>query len=210
MSASLTVRVTLRESATGWHVLYTRHQHEKSVRRVLANKGFETFLPLCRSASRWKDRMKMVDRPLFPCYVFLRGVERDWLNVLKTPGVQMLVAGSNGAAVVPDEEIDAVRRLTENGGIVEPHPYLKSGDRVRVRLGPFAGVEGYLIRKKNGCRLVVGIEILGKAAAAEVDAVFVERLSNQRNREYGEHESKARGIAVVKPWPMSAPARGIE
>src|SRR4029077_7459650 len=144
MSATLTVRVTLRESAAGWHVLYTRHQHEKTVRRILANKGFDTFLPLRRSASRWKDRTKMVDRPLFPCYVFVRGVEREWLNVLKTPGVQMLVPGSNGAAVVPDEEIDAIRRLTEGGGIVEPHPFLKSGDRVRVKLGPFAGVEGYL------------------------------------------------------------------
>ena len=210
MSASLTVRVTLRESATGWHVLYTRHQHEKTVRRVLANKGFDTFLPLRRSASRWKDRTKMVDRPLFPCYVFVRGVEREWLNVLKTPGVQMLVPGAGGAAVVPDEEIDAIRRLTEGGGIVEPHPFLKSGDRVRVKLGPFAGVEGYLIRKKNGCRLVVGIEILGKAAAAEIDAVFVERLGNQRISEQGEHESEARRIAVVKPWPMTEHVRGIE
>jgi transcription antitermination factor NusG len=210
MSANLTVRVTLRESATGWHVLYTRHQHEKTVRRVLANKGFETFLPLCRSASRWKDRTKIVDRPLFPCYVFVRGVEREWLNVLKTPGVQMLVPGSNGAAVVPDQEIDAVRRLTKGSGIVEPHPFLKSGDRVRVRMGPFAGVEGYLIRKKNGCRLVVGIEILGKAAAAEIDAVFVERLGNRRISEQGEHESESRRIAVVKPWPMTAPARGME
>jgi transcription antitermination factor NusG len=210
MSASLTVHVTLRESAAGWHVLYTRHQHEKTVRRVLANKGFETFLPLCRSASRWKDRMKFVDRPLFPCYVFVRGVEREWLNVLKTPGVQMLVPGSNGAAIVPNEEIDAVRRLTEGGGIVEPHPFLKSGDRVRVTLGPFAGLEGYLIRKKNGCRLVVGIEILGKAAAAEIDAVFVEQLGNQGIREHGEYQSDSREIAVVKPWPVSAPARGRE
>jgi transcription antitermination factor NusG len=167
---------------SGWHVLYTRHQHEKSVNRVLENRGFETFLPLCRTASRWKDRTKIIDRPLFPCYVFFRMTENEWLTVLKTPGVHMIVAGGNGPAIVPEEEIDALRRLTQSAGIVEPHPFLRSGDRVRVKSGPLEGMEGILIRKKNMCRLIVGIEILGKAAAAEIDAVLVEQVAERPRR----------------------------
>ncbi|MGA8144150.1 MAG: UpxY family transcription antiterminator [Candidatus Acidiferrales bacterium] len=183
MHTDLAIATIANRKWTGWHVLYTRHQHEKGVSRVLANKGFETFLPLCRTASRWKDRNKLIDRPLFPCYVFIRGVGSEWLNVLKTPGVYMVVPGGDGPAIVPEEEIDAVRRLIQSGGIVEPHPFLKFGDRVRVKSGPLAETEGFLIRKKSLCRLVVCIEILGKAAATEIDAVLVERVSEQKWRE---------------------------
>jgi transcription antitermination factor NusG len=56
---------------------------------------------------------------------------------------------------------------------------LKSGDWVRVKSGPLEGVEGILVRKKNAYRLVLSVEMLGKAAAVEVDAVQVERLNGK-------------------------------
>jgi transcription antitermination factor NusG len=89
----------------------------------------------------------------------------------------MLVTSGEQPAEVPDEEICAVRQLVEKTVRVEPHPFLKSGDWVRVRSGPLMGVEGILVRKKNLFRLVVSVEILGKSAAAEVDASMVERIN---------------------------------
>ncbi|HEY4740052.1 MAG: UpxY family transcription antiterminator [Candidatus Acidiferrales bacterium] len=171
----------LTPPSQAWHALYTRHQHEKVVDRILRNKGFETFLPLCATLSQWKDRAKLVHQPLFPCYVFVRAEKSQWMNILVTPGVQMIVPCGDAPAVVPEEEIRAVHRLLQNSEFVEPHPFLKFGDRVRVRSGPLVGVEGFLVRKKNLYRLVVCIEILGKAASIEIDAVLIERTGERRS-----------------------------
>jgi transcription antitermination factor NusG len=165
-----------------WHVLYTRHQHEKAIAYILSNKGFEVFLPLYSATHRWKDRNKQLSLPLFPCYVFVRcGLERQ-LDIVTTPGVHMLVTSAGHAAGVTQEEICAVRQLVEKCQRIEPHPFLSSGDRVRVKSGPLMGVEGILVRKKNLFRLVVSVEILGKSAAAEVDASTVERISPPQAR----------------------------
>ena len=165
-----------------WHALYTRHQHEKAIAFALSNKGFEVFLPLYSATHRWKDRNKQLLLPLFPCYVFLRGGLERRLDIITTPGIHMLITSGGHPAVVPDEEIYAVRQLVEKAKRLEPHPFLRSGDRVRVKSGPLMGVEGILVRKKNLFRLVVSVEILGKSAATEVDASVVERVAARSSR----------------------------
>ena len=162
---------------TAWHVLYTRHQHEKAVDQILASKGFHTFLPLYQTAHRWKDRTKVLSLPLFPCYVFLNGGLERRLDIMTTPGIHALVSTSGAPATVPLAEIEAIRRAIESGAQVEPHPFLKCGDWVRIKRGPLAGLQGILVRKKNLYRLVVLVEILGRAAAVEIDAFLIERLS---------------------------------
>ena len=164
-------------SPRAWYALYTRHQHEKTVAQILNSKGFETLLPLYPAARRWADRTKLLFLPLFPCYVFINaGLERR-LAIMMTPGVHALVSNAGEPAAIPSEEIDAVRRAVESGARVEPHPLLKCGDWVRVKYGPLEGIEGFLVRKKNLYRLVLSVEMLGKAVAVEVDALLVERLS---------------------------------
>jgi transcription antitermination factor NusG len=164
--------------ASNWHVLYTRHQHEKTVAQILTNKGFEILLPLYSSANRWKDRTKIVTLPLFSCYVFLKGGLERRVDVMKTPGVNALVSSAGQPAAVPAVEIEAIQRIVASGAGVEPHPFLKCGDRVKVKDGPLRGLEGILVRKKDLYRLVLSVEMLGKSAAVEVDAFLVERLSS--------------------------------
>jgi len=165
-----------------WHALYTRHQHEKAIAHALSYKGFEVFLPLYSAAHRWKDRSKELLLPLFPCYVFLRGGLERRLDIMTTPGIHMMVTSGGNPAVVPDEEMYAVRQLVEKAQRVEPHPFLTSGDWVRVKFGPLMGAEGVLVRKKNLFRLVVSLEILGRSAAAEVDVSMVERINPRQAR----------------------------
>jgi transcription antitermination factor NusG len=170
-------------SDSSWYALYTRHQHEKMVDQVLANKGFDTFLPLYATTHNWKDRTKSLMLPLFPCYVFLKGGIERRLQILTTPGVYGLVSSAGQPAAIPDMEIEAIRRVVQSGARVEAHPYLKCGNWVRVKSGPLAGVEGILLRKKNITRLVLSVEILGTAAAIEVEAFQVEEVSAPRLRE---------------------------
>ena len=164
-------------SPSTWYAIYTRHQHEKTVVKILASKGFETFLPLCVSRHRWSDRSKLLSLPLFPCYVFLkRGLERR-LDLLTTPGVHALVSCGGQPVAIPSDQIEAVRRAIESGAGVEPHPFLKCGDRARIKWGPLEGIQGILVRKNKLYRLVLSVEMLGKAAAVEVDALAVERVN---------------------------------
>jgi transcription antitermination factor NusG len=156
-----------------WCAVYTRHQHERSVGEMLQAKGFEVFLPLYDSTRRWKDRKKVLSLPLFPCYVFLRGGLDRRLPVLTTPGVHMMLTRGERIATIPEEEIQAIRRTVEGRLRVEPHPFLRCGDRVRVIRGSLEGVEGILARKKNLYRLVLSVEMLAQSVAVEIDALDV-------------------------------------
>jgi transcription antitermination factor NusG len=165
------------DSRLDWYAIYTRHQHEKTVARILTSKGFETLLPLYSVAHRWKDRTKLLSLPLFPCYVFLKGGSERRLDIMTTPGIHALVSTAGQPAAIPNVEIEAIRRAIESGAPVEPHPLLKCGEWVRVKCGPMEGIQGILVRKKNLYRLVLSIEMLGKAASVEIDAFLIERLN---------------------------------
>jgi transcription antitermination factor NusG len=162
-----------------WYVIHTRHQHEKMVAQILTSKGFDPWLPLYQTARRWKDRTKLIFLPLFPCYVFLNGGLARRLEIMTTPGIHALVSTAGEPATVPPGEIEAIRRVTQSGARVEPHPFWKCGEWVRVKTGPLVGVEGILVRRKTQFRLVVSVEILGRSAAAEVDVSIVERVSSR-------------------------------
>jgi transcription antitermination factor NusG len=169
---------TFNDEQHCWHAIYTRHQHEKTVAQILAYRGFDVFLPLYVTVHRWKDRDKKLSLPLFPCYVFLKGGLERRLDIVSTPGMYSFVGTEHGPSVVPTVEIDAIRRAVESSVRVEPHPFLKCGDRVRVKSGPLHGVEGILTRKKNLYRLVLSVELLGQAVALDVDGYLVEKLSS--------------------------------
>jgi transcription antitermination factor NusG len=160
-----------------WWAIYTRHQHEKVVADVLSAKGFEVFLPLYDSIRRWKDRQKLLSLPLFPCYVFVRGGLNRSFQILNTPGVHMALTHGDRIAVIPEKEIDAVRRTVEGPFRMELHPFLRCGDRVRVVRGSLEGVEGILIRKKNQFRLVLSVDMLAKSVAVEIDASDIESIA---------------------------------
>lgn len=164
---------------TCWYALYTKHQHEKTVAHNLLCKGFETFLPLYASARNWKDRAKLLHLPLFPCYVFLKTNLERRLDIITAPGVYGLVSSGGQPATIPAAQIESIRQVVGSSAHVEPYPFLKCGDWVRVRSGPLTGVQGILVRIKTIYRLVVSVEMLGRAAAVEIDALSVERLDEK-------------------------------
>jgi transcription antitermination factor NusG len=101
------------------------------------------------------------------------------LEVVTTPGIVSVLSINGEPAAIPESEIEAVRRVVEWGNRVEPYPYLRRGDRVRVISGPLQGLEGILVRKKSFYRLVLSVEILERSAAVEVDVSAVERVGNR-------------------------------
>jgi transcription antitermination factor NusG len=187
---------------SAWWALYTRHQHEKTVADMLAAKGFEVFLPLYESMRRWKDRQKMLSLPLFPCYVFVRGGLNRRLQVVTTPGVHMVLSHGERVALIPETEIDAIRKTLEGPFRVEPHPFLKCGERVRVIRGTLEGVEGILVRKKNQSRLVLSVAMVAQSVAVEIDAADVVPVTSRDSSSVisvGQPAEAARAQRVLSP-----------
>ncbi len=156
-----------------WYAAYTCANHEKRVAEELTVREMQHFLPLYRSARRWRDRRVELELPLFPGYVFVRLALRDRLRVLQIPSVVRLVGFGGLPTVLPDTEMEILRSGLSQCLRAEPHPFLNVGRRVRITGGPFAGLEGILKRKKSGLRVVVSLELIQRSVAVDVDAADV-------------------------------------
>jgi transcription antitermination factor NusG len=157
-----------------WYAIYTCANREKRVQEELERRRVESFLPLYDSIRRWKDRQVRLQLPLFPSYVFALVALRDRLQVLQVPGVARLVGFNGCPCPLSEPEIQALRRLVPTGVLVEPHPYLTEGRRVRVKAGPLAGIEGIVVRRKNRTRLVISVQLIMRSVAIELDALELE------------------------------------
>src|SRR5579859_6632685 len=176
-----------KEANPGWYAIYTRHQHEKVIASLLSEKGFEVFLPVQTVARRWKDRTKHLLLPIFPCYVFIRGGLERRFDIVTTAGFHSFVGFGDQPVAIPQAEIESIRQAFTSGSRVEPYPFLRFGDKVRIISGPLEGIEGILIRKKGSIRLVLSVELLEKSVAVEVDAFLVERVTELRNGDATSH-----------------------
>jgi transcription termination/antitermination protein NusG len=157
-----------------WYAVYTWAHHEKRVAQQLEQRQLRSCLPLYRAMHRWKDRSKEVETALFPSYVFVHLALKDRLRVLEIPSVVNIVGSQGKPTPLAESEIEPFQRGVDGRVRMQPHPYLQVGRRVRVRSGPIAGLEGILVRRKEGPRLVVSVEILMRAVALEIDEADVE------------------------------------
>jgi transcriptional antiterminator NusG len=156
--------------APAWYAVWTRSRHEQVVREQLEQKGLEAFLPTIKRWSRWKDRKKQVDWPLFPGYCFARFNGQERLPVLKCAGVVNIVSFDGDIVPIPEQEIDSIRRLVESDLQFDPCPLIREGMMVEVTHGPLKGVFGRLIRKGTHARLILSVDLIGQAVSVEVDA----------------------------------------
>jgi transcription antitermination factor NusG len=162
-----------------WYAVYTSANHEKRVAEQLTRRSVEHFLPLYDTVRRWKDRRVQLRLPLFHGYVFVRLALRDRLQVLQVPGVAKLVGFNGTPTPLPQEEIETLRTGLLSGVCAEPHPYLTSGRRVRVKSGSLAGLEGMLVRKRSSTRFVISLNLVMRSVAVEIDPAVLEPLNEK-------------------------------
>ena len=160
-------------TGVGWYAIWTRSRHEQVVREQLIRKGLDAFLPTITKWSRWKDRKKQVDWPLFPGYCFVKLAPDLRLSVLSCTGVVSIVSFDGDIAPIPDVEIDGIRRLVESDLQYDPCPLIREGTMVEVVHGPLKGVVGRLLRKGAHARLMLAVDLIGQAVSVEVDAADI-------------------------------------
>jgi len=158
-----------------WYAVYTRTRHEKCVAEHCTQRGITAFLPLYNVQRRWKQRRAEVFLPLFPSYIFVHIALRDRVRILGLPGIVSLVSFNNVPAVVPESQIESLKRAIVLGK-AEPHIYLHSGRRVRVTNGPLIGLEGIVVEIKNRVQVIVSFEWMARSVAISLDATDVETL----------------------------------
>jgi len=151
------------------YALFTQSRLAGLTSSMLRQKGYEVFLPSYSSKRRWSDRMKVVEAPLFPGYMFCRFDVRDRLPVLSTPGMISIVGAGAKPIPVDEEEIAAVRQIVRAGLATQTWPFLRAGARVRVHSGPLRGLEGILVNTDKIDRLVVSVTLLQRSVAVEID-----------------------------------------
>lgn len=160
-----------------WYAIHVRSRHEKKVSEELRQRGVDNFLPLLRQVRRWSDRKKMVEFPLFSCYVFVRipPVPRWRVSVLSSSGVLGFI-GPNQGSPIPAEQIESIRRLVLNDVHVTPESYVRVGQRVRIRGGALDGVEGVLTGCGNDQKLFVSVDTIQRSISVSLEGYEVEPL----------------------------------
>jgi transcription antitermination factor NusG len=151
-----------------WYAVTVKPRHERVVAQCFRHQSLEEFLPLFRSRRVWSDRAKEIDLPLISGYVFCRFHQRDRVRVLRTPGVTGLVGFGGVPAPLGDGDIEALGRVAASGCRTMPWPFLRAGQRVRIRNGPLAGLEGVVLESRGSWRLVVSVCLLQRSVAVEI------------------------------------------
>jgi transcription antitermination factor NusG len=156
-----------------WFALNTKLRHEDFVARQVSAKGYEVFLPVYKARRRWSDRVKELELPLFPGYLFSRFDPTHRLPILTTPRVIQIVGVGKTPLPVDENEIVALQAAAHSGLAREPWPFVQIGQRVRVEHGPLCGVEGTLLNVKGAHRLVLSVTLLQRSVALEIDGASV-------------------------------------
>lgn len=178
---SNTVHPTEAIVSPRWFAVYTTCRHEKRVAQHLVQRQIEHYLPLYRADRKWRNGSKVtLDLPLFPSYIFVRIPRSERVSVLNVPGALTVVGGTGGEpAALPDGAIEALRTGIREHRI-EPHPLLQVGQSARIRSGAFAGMEGIVIRRKGGCRVVLTLQQIMQSIAVELDEDDIEPYQDRK------------------------------
>ena len=176
MAASLPA--TDATAAPQWYAVQTRGRHERKVANKLREKGIETFLPAMREIHRWSDRNKVVEVPMFPCYTFVHAVANsaDRLRILQTDGVVRLVGSGTELVPIEAKQIDDIRMLMESGLSMMIYPFLRVGQKIRVRGGSLDGLEGILESRPRESTLVISVTAIQRSIAINLDGYQIETI----------------------------------
>ena len=162
-----------------WYALQVRSRKEGYVASQIQGQGFECLLPTYKSVRKWSDRVKEVEQPLFPGYLFCRFDFQHRRPVVTTPGVLQIVGFGRRAIPVPDEEIQALQLALTSGIPKQPWPFLEVGQRVRVIHGTLTGLEGILVNIKGNHRVVLSVSLLQRSVAMEVETSWLSPVKEE-------------------------------
>jgi transcription antitermination factor NusG len=173
-SSEASVETRTQNGELPWFAVHVRTRHETAIASFLEAKGYEQFVPLYKFKKRWSDRVKVLEAPLFPGYLFCRFDPQFRLPILKTPGVIQIVGYNRIPTPIEETEMSAIQTVIESGMQTQPWPFLEVGECVKIGAGSLRGLEGIVVKMKENHRLVVSVTLLRRSVAVEIDSSLVE------------------------------------
>jgi transcription antitermination factor NusG len=163
-------------AAFPWYAVRVKPNFEQTTARWFASKGFEQLAPTYRERRQWSDRVKDIEKPLFPGYILCRFDPRQTLPILQSPGVLSIVAFGKKLAAGDSSEVENLRAALESKLGVRPWPFLNAGRKVVISGGPLRGVQGVVVENGDDWRLVLSVELLQRSVSVELRREWVEPL----------------------------------
>jgi len=171
----------LRDVSTGikhWYAVQTVPRHEKKVGQQLGMDGLDIFVPAISKESKWSDRTKIVEQPLFPGYIFLLSGDiqnhRKFLH--KNRSVLRILSNGTAPAEIPPSEIESIRHVVQARAIASPASYLSLGQRIRILNGALRGLEGILLRVAGENKLIVSVSLIQRSVSISIEGYEIEAL----------------------------------
>lgn len=162
------------ESGKNWFALYTKPRHEFKVEANLNILSIENYLPTIIVTKKWSDRKKKIRQPLFNGYIFIYSNEKERLLSLQQPAVVKTVCFQGKPAVIPNWEIENLKKLLEKSPEIFVTDKIEIGSRVRIVDGPFKDVEGIVTEAANNEKmLAVTMELLNRSVLVKLPAQSV-------------------------------------
>jgi transcription antitermination factor NusG len=160
-----------------WFAVQVTPRHEKTVDAILQQQNYGHFLPMCRTRRKWSDRVKVIEQPLFPGYVFVRTQSCSVGKIHHMPGFIRIVSFGGRPCSVPDIQIEALQRIIDSERDICPIPYIAVGQKVQIVTGPLSGLTGIISRIKNRGKLIVSVDLIMRSIVVEIDGEEVAPLS---------------------------------
>jgi transcription antitermination factor NusG len=157
-----------------WHVLHTRSRQEKVIATDLDAMSIAYFLPLVKHLRHHGRRKVTVEEPLFPGYVFLRGSLEEVYRIDRTRRIASIIRVNDQEKLL--RELCNIALALSHNTPLDPFPFLKEGVRVVVRSGPLQGLEGLIQHRWASGRLILQVDMLGRAVSLEIDGSLLEVL----------------------------------
>lgn len=165
-----------------WYAIYTKSRFEKKIYASLLRSNFQAFLPLTKEKRVWSDRVKTVDMPLLPSYVFVRLTKCQMPLIYTFPGFVRFICFEGKPCTVSEKDISLLRELVKSGFEARITNTCQVGDQVRVIRGPLRGWEGTMDEYNGNSRAVFYFEGISQCISVVVDMADLELIgSNKKN-----------------------------
>jgi transcriptional antiterminator RfaH len=161
-----------------WFVVQTKPMHEDRSLFHLKNKGLETYLPKMEVMTFHARRQSMIQKPLFPGYLFVRvNSDRSLNKVRWTQGVVRILLNSIHPVPLGDEVITEIKGMEDCDGIIRSRTSQKY-KRVRITRGPFKDITGTVVCwLSERERVKILLDLISYQASVELHPSLIERVA---------------------------------
>ncbi len=161
-----------------WYAVYTRSRGEKVAAKLLQDQGVEVYLPLQRKLRQWSDRKKWVEVPYINSYLFVYTSEKEYYDILNTQGIIRYITFEGKAAIIPDWQIEAMKKIIASDTLVTFSAYrFKKGEKIQIEAGALMGYEGEVVKDSDGKKkVIIRIDPLGVSMMLHIDISDIRKI----------------------------------